>query len=381
MQTDHPQGAGAASHRSSRAGFTLIELLVVIAIIALLVSILLPSLAAARDAARAVVCSSNLRQVVLAHATYMTDNKDWIAGSPMTSGFDCLEAQPNAGQVGTFGYYKTTGSRFNGVAVQIYDFYGPLLNHMGYQGPNDSIPRDQQTNANRGERFEWYRSGVAAFSCPANRVTATIYTGSVNAPPGLGAGPMLAFNMSTQITSTDHAPPFGTSPRDQAARAGYTPNLKRIQSPSKKAIVFEGHRFANPSTEPDVDISIDGSYGGGFGGTGPWFNANQELNRNCAPGEPGRLAHSLNPGSVKDFRRYAFRHGIRTKAGMDTDVYGHIGFFDGHVEQRTDGEATDPDLWFPSGTKLASGAGWWRYTTNRWPAKTSGTVASPYIVP
>jgi prepilin-type N-terminal cleavage/methylation domain-containing protein/prepilin-type processing-associated H-X9-DG protein len=57
-------------------GFTLIELLVVTAIIALLVAILLPSLAKARDRARTVNCLSNLRQLALAATTYAAYNQD-----------------------------------------------------------------------------------------------------------------------------------------------------------------------------------------------------------------------------------------------------------------------------------------------------------------
>lgn len=60
-------------------GFTLIELLVVIAIIALLVSILLPSLGAARDTARTTVCASNLRQLALAASTYSNDAKGFFS--------------------------------------------------------------------------------------------------------------------------------------------------------------------------------------------------------------------------------------------------------------------------------------------------------------
>lgn len=62
-------------------GFTLIEVLVVVAIIALLVSILLPSLAAARAQARMVQCVSQIRQFGLAARYYAQNHGGWIPGN------------------------------------------------------------------------------------------------------------------------------------------------------------------------------------------------------------------------------------------------------------------------------------------------------------
>jgi len=91
--------------RKGRSGFTLIELLVVVAIIALLISILLPSLARARELAKRTTCAANMSGIGKGLHTYASDGNQ---GMPIAA---AAAATDSTGAVGQTTYVRMIGSK------------------------------------------------------------------------------------------------------------------------------------------------------------------------------------------------------------------------------------------------------------------------------
>ncbi|MDR1280080.1 MAG: DUF1559 domain-containing protein [Opitutaceae bacterium] len=101
--------------------FTLIELLTVIAIIGILAAIMIPTVGAVREKARAVQCTSNLRQIGNALQMFVGDNKDHLPG-PVSSG-----------QL-TYVAINALGNTSPETTTALVDFLHPYLNEKRPQG-------------------------------------------------------------------------------------------------------------------------------------------------------------------------------------------------------------------------------------------------------
>lgn len=93
MKTRRSKNCAGSEVQNASRGFTLIDTLVTLAIVALLISILLPSLSGAREAARRVACASNVRQIGLGITMYADDHSDRLPPSVFAPDGSSAESQ------------------------------------------------------------------------------------------------------------------------------------------------------------------------------------------------------------------------------------------------------------------------------------------------
>ena len=142
MTCESVRESAKSERGSARRGFTLIELLVVIAIIALLVSLLMPSLNEAKKLARASLCLSNLRLAAMAITPYSLDNEGWIP--PQRALLDSNEYD-------AAGYDNIDGplrgvNRYALVTNWWTNLWDPVRNGDGFFGPYIGATRRSKKN-------------------------------------------------------------------------------------------------------------------------------------------------------------------------------------------------------------------------------------------
>ncbi len=125
-----------------KRAFTLIELMVVIAIIALLIAVLLPSLQAARQHAKAVQCGSNLHHVGLAMANYLYSSKGTYPASYLypDSAEGSWSLEQDEGK--PFGYLHWSYFLYDSGQVSDKAFQCPLQEHGGAPRTNPGLNPD-----------------------------------------------------------------------------------------------------------------------------------------------------------------------------------------------------------------------------------------------
>jgi prepilin-type N-terminal cleavage/methylation domain-containing protein/prepilin-type processing-associated H-X9-DG protein len=131
-----------------RKAFTLIELLVVIAIIAVLIGLLLPAVQSAREAARRVQCTNNLKQIALAAHNYIDTNGALPQGMP-------FQVNGNTPWLSAFGQMATSHSVFVAMLPQLEQ--QPLFNIVNFT-----------MNIGNAPNITLHGVGISTLRCPSD---------------------------------------------------------------------------------------------------------------------------------------------------------------------------------------------------------------------
>ena len=136
---DNRAGRARRPPATGRGGFTLVELLVVIGIIAVLISILLPTLSLAQEQARQLKCASNLRNVGQGIAIYVAGNKGCFPHAYIYIGQKIVNGtQTPASAVNGYDHWSSYlyGTNPSGDAVALDSFLCPSIENGGIPPTN-----------------------------------------------------------------------------------------------------------------------------------------------------------------------------------------------------------------------------------------------------
>lgn len=336
-------------------GFTLVELLVVIGIIALLISILLPSLSKAQRAARAVQCASNMRSIMQGVLLYAQQYNGAIPGSPWTSGAHVRAPSEftRSGRpfIPTGVTTPSTDDNTDGV-ISMFDWMSPIAKLIGANFPEGTDGASRQQRLLQLTQF-----GI--FVCPENQLIAGPFPASADWPNirAISYATNLDF-LILPFTTYNGQTPSGADLGTFVSRpqwnvpAGYFPRLNRVGNAARKAYLTEGSRFVTAAGVITYNwrSAEQQQNGGAFSDQRPYvafaFNRSKLL-----PGSYGDPAAS-DVGVNRSVILTAFRHGATTANQNINSYRANIAFFDGHVETLPVMELMNPEFHSPRGTSL-----------------------------
>ncbi len=331
--------ARAISPRFDRA-FTLIELLVVIAIIALLVSILLPSLQSARGQAKKVKCGALLRDQGSGMNMYFTEENGWIPGCN-TSGSRIREHRYDEDwqhadiPVHTFDWLTPIATYMTKLPERrstrfhfLFDFWQcPSLGEGSPIPYLDPAPPDL-------EDFEKEPSQLSAVSYLMPQHFQYWGQNYANEIIGYYRGNGQGFRASV-----------GSPSWDVVVRE-YKSLVDRVGTPADKVAVYDGTRYLPTDGVLDVDIHPWANILGGFADQGGWWQGGIALGVGSKDKTvDGRPIVRPSPSDGAN-QKWSYRHGssrdVREKAINAL-------FFDGHVEALANRESREIRYWYPKG--------------------------------
>lgn len=309
-------------------GFTLIELLVVVSIIALLISILLPSLRSAREQAKTVACMATQAALGRGGATYQSEWNDWLPGSPGTSGSVLLGREVWEGD-----------ERFMpGERVQTWDWATPLGMY-------------KHLSANRSERWGML---VRELLCPSNPfLSQPYYEEEIGPRKGWPIQPMVSYNTLRQYMywprlerADEKDVPWGPRAPFPAAQhkiqnrthlpQNYQPRIERVGAPSEHVFLSDSSRYTPSDGKPDHNIAWTEDYGGGWSDGGPTLKASGSDKTNYL------RAFKIKP----ELAPLTYRH----KRGKRLGIV--VVFYDGSAKWMSEKQSRFPDPWWPKGTEI-----------------------------
>ena len=180
VQTNRCMSGSPRPHIAARKSFTLIELLVVIAIIAILASMLLPALGMAKQMAKGITCSNNLKQIGTGAIMYVDDYNGylpwfgWKNTNPYTfypSYLLGIQSYP------TLGFYDYCGLKINQLALEMDTSASTTESKLAQYTGLYYCPGRKRAQFNRGSNYQSstnyfsneYLYGNAVSTCVPNK--------------------------------------------------------------------------------------------------------------------------------------------------------------------------------------------------------------------